>query len=120
MTWDVETRLAVLRFSEPTIGTGPAAEVLVKAMTRWVGKEEKPFGLLADTKNNPSVDAQWRATWGAFYKIHKNTGVMAVFNMGAVLRVMAELFRRAIGVNLKGFGVEEEARAWLRAQGIRA
>lgn len=120
LTWDAKTRLAILRFAEPTVGTGPAAEILVKAMTRWVGTDSEPFGLLADTKNNPSVDARWRATWGAFYKAHRNSGVMAVFNMGAVLRVAAELFRIAVGVNLKGFGHEEEARAWLRTQGIRA
>jgi hypothetical protein len=120
LTWDSQNRLAELRFSEPTVGTGPAAEVLVQAMTRWVGTESRPFGLLADTKNNPSVDAQWRAKWGEFYKLHKTSGVMAVFNMSAILRVAADLFRLAIGVNLKGFNHEKDARAWMQSQGIRA
>ena len=120
LTWDAGIRLAVMRFSEPAIGTGAAADTLVKAMTRWVGTDLRPFGMLADTKNNSSVDAQWRATWGSFYKAHRTSGVMAVFNTGPVLRVAAELFRLAVGLNLKAFDHEEDARAWLRAQGIRA
>src|SRR5262245_30161087 len=74
LTWHLKTRLAVLRYSAPTIGTGPAAEVLVKAMQQWVGTDGKPFGLLADSKNNPSVDARWRAAWGNFYKSHRTSG----------------------------------------------
>lgn len=120
LTWDPASRLAVMRFSETTIGTGLAAVPLVNAMSRWVGSDSGLFGLLADTKNNPSVDAEWRATWGAFYKLHRDSAVMAVFNMGAMLRVAAELFRLAIGVNLKGFDKEEDARAWLRMHGISA
>ncbi len=120
LTWDPKTRLAVLRFSEPTVGTGPAAITLVKALEKWVGADARPFGLLADTKNNPSVDSHWRATWASFYKVHRKSGIMAVFNMGAVLRASAELFRLALGMNLKGFNREEDARAWLRAQGIQA
>ena len=119
LIWNARTRLAVMRFAEPTVGTGPAAEILVGAMERWVDSD-RPFGLLADTRNNPSVDAQWRARWGMFFKAHKSSSVLAVFNMGATLRVLAELFRRAVGLQLKGFEREEDARAWLRAQGIGA
>src|SRR5689334_15825928 len=75
LTWDPGTRLAVMRFSEPTVATSPAADILVKAMTRWVGTDSGPFALLADTENNSSVDAQWRAMWGSFFKAHKSSGM---------------------------------------------
>jgi len=120
LSWDPGPRLAVMSFSEPTIGTGPAAASLVEAMKRWVGTDSRPFGFLVDAKNNPSVDIQWRSTWSTFYRVHKDSAVIAVFSMGAMARVAAELFRLAIGLKLKGFSQEGEARDWLRTQGIRA
>ncbi len=120
LTWEPGIRLATLRFAEPTIGTGPAAQILVKAITGWAGANFEPFGLLADAKNNPSVDAHWRSTWTAFLKIYKASMIIAVFNMGAVARITAELFRIGVGLNLKGFSQEKDARAWLKTQGIRA
>lgn len=120
MTWSPATRVATLRFTGDTLATRKEAEVLVEAMRRWVGDERRPFGLLGDGGRLSGLDAGYRATWGAFYKQHREDGHLAFFNMGPMVRVAAEMFRIGTGTKLKAFRSEEEARAWLREMGIPA
>lgn len=120
MTWDPNPRLAVLRFHRETRATGEDARVLVDAMTRWVGTDGGPFGLLGDGERLASLDAEYRSVWGGFLRLHRDEAFTAFFNMGPVIRVAAEMFRLGTGVQLKVFADEAAARAWLRQRGIAA
>lgn len=120
MTWTSESRLAVLSFERETHATGNDAAVLVDALTRWIGTDHKPFGLLGDGGRLAGVDAEYRAVWGRFFRQHRADSWIAFFNMAPLIRVAAEMFRIGAGLRLKAFAHEEEARAWLRRMGIPA
>jgi hypothetical protein len=120
MTWDVETRLAVIRFERETQATGKDAVVLVDALTGWIGTEGEPFGLLGDGGRLSGLDAEYRSVWGKFLRQHRADSRVAFFNMNAIVRIAAEMFRIGTGLRLKAFAGEAEARAWLRENGIPA
>lgn len=120
MTWDPQARLAVLRFAHDTTPTGPDAVVLVDALSRWVGDAGRPFGLLGDGARLRGVDAEYRAVWSRFLRRHRDDSTTAFFNMSAVVRIAAEMFRLGTGLRLKAFATENDARAWLREAGIGA
>lgn len=120
MSWDPESRLAVLRFEGETRATGKDAVVLVDALTRWIGTERRPFGLLGDGTGLGGVDAEYRSVWSAFFRQRRDDSYIAFFHMGPIVRVAAEMFRLGTGVRLKAFADEDEARSWLRARGIAA
>ena len=120
MTWDPDARLAVLRFARETTTTGPNAVVLVDALSRWIGTEGKAFGLLGDGGKLRGVDAEYRAVWSKFMGRHRADSFVAFFNMSAIVRIAAEMFRIGTGLHLKAFATEEDARKWLREVGIGA
>jgi hypothetical protein len=120
MTWDPDARLAVLGFSRETTPKGADAVVLVDALSRWIGTGGEPFGLLGDGAKLRGVDAEYRSTWSRFLRQHRANSYMAFFNMNAIVRIAADMFRIGTGLNLKAFATEAEARAWLRTVGIRA
>jgi hypothetical protein len=120
MTWDPDSRLAVIRFERETQATGKDAVVLVDALTGWIGTEGKPFGLLGDGGKLSGLDAEYRSAWGSFLRHHREDSHTAFFNMNAVVRIAAEMFRIGTGLRLKAFAGEEGARAWLRENGIPA
>jgi hypothetical protein len=120
MTWDPEARLAVIRFERATQATGKDAVVLVDAMTGWIGTESKPFGLLGDGGRLSGLDAEYRSVWGRFLRRHPSDANVAFFNMNAIVRIAAEMFRIGTGLRLKAFVTEADARSWLRENGIAA
>jgi hypothetical protein len=120
MTWDPEARLAVIRFERATQATGKDAVVMVDAMTGWIGTEGKPFGLLGDGGRLSGLDAEYRSVWGRFLRRHRGDANVAFFNMNAIVRIAAEMFRIGTGLRLKAFVTEADARAWLRENGIAA
>ncbi len=120
MTWDPEARLAVIRFESDTRATGKDAIVLVDALTRWIGTDNKPFALLGDGGRLGGVDAEYRSIWGKFFRQHRTDSYIAFFNMGPIIRIAAEMFGIGIGLRLKAFADEGEARSWLRKMGIAA
>jgi hypothetical protein len=120
MTWDPETRLAIIRFERETQATGRDARVLVEALTGWLGTDGRPFGLLGDGGKLSGLDAEYRSVWGNFLRRHRQDCYTAFFNMNAVVRIAAEMFRIGTGLRLKAFAHEAEARAWLREMGIPA
>lgn len=119
MVWDEDARLATLRFTKESHATGEEAVTLVEALTQWIGSEGRPFGLLGDGERLKGVDAEYRSKWGSFLKQHSECYV-ALFNMNAVVRIVAEMFRIGTGMHLKTFARESEARLWLRRNGIPA
>jgi hypothetical protein len=120
MTWDSESRLALLRFERETHGTGKDAEKLIEALVRWIGTDGKTFALLGDGSKLAGVDAAYRSLWGKFLLQHRKDCYIAFFNMSPVIRIAAEMFRIGTGLRLKVVAREEEARSWLRGMGIAA
>jgi hypothetical protein len=120
MMWDAEARLAVLRFERDIRVTGQDALALVAALTGWIGTDGKPFALLGDGGRLSGLDAEYRSVWQKFFRQHREDSFLAFFNMGPVIRIVAEMFRIGTGLRLKAFEGEGEARAWLREQGIAA
>ena len=118
MTWDSESRLAHMRFEVETHATGKDAVVLVDALTRWIGTDNKPFGLLGDGGKLAGLDAEYRSAWRKFFQQHREDSYIAFFNMGPIIRIAADMFRVGTGLRLKAFADEGEARAWLRRMGI--
>jgi hypothetical protein len=120
MTWEAGPRLAVIRFERETQATGEDARMMVEALTRWIGTDGKPFGLLGDGGRLSGLDAEYRSRWGSFLRQHRADCFTAFFNMNPVVRIAAEMFRLGTGLRLKAFATEPEARAWLREMGIPA
>ena len=119
LVWDAGTRLCVMR--QPDVrATGHHAEYLIGVMARWVGAGGEPFGLLVDVDRRAAVDAGWRSSWSAFFRQHRQHSYIAIFKMGPLVRIAAEMFRIATGVHLKTFTDESSARTWLREMGIAA
>ena len=120
MTWHPESRIATIRF-RPDILLGKEEGIfMIESLTGWTGGENKPFALLADTKGVRGTDAEYRGNTRDFFKLHRHHVYVAVTNMGPMIRMIAEMFRIATGIQLKGFADEVAARAWLREKGIAA
>ncbi len=115
-----EARLVVLRFASATSLTGEHGAALVDAMSRVMGERGERFGLLADCHGAQSTDADYRASTGEFFRHHRDTAHIALYNLGPIIRVVAEMFRVGIGLHLKTFDEDAAARSWLRKQGIPA
>ena len=121
LTWDPETRLAILRFEHETQATGQDARVLVDAFRGWIGTMGEPFALLGDGDKLSGLDAEYRNIWANFLMENRDRLYTAFFNMNPIIRIAADMFRVGTGLNIKAFGAQEEsARAWLREQGIPA
>ena len=120
LAWDPDSRLATLGFRKMTKGTGKDATRLVEAMSRWIGPDPKPFGLLGDGGKLAGVDAEYRSVWARFLREHRNQCSIAFFDMGVVVRIAAEMFRIGTGVRMRAFAKEDDARAWLREMGLNA
>jgi hypothetical protein len=120
MTWDARTRLAFIRFKGETRAAGEDAEALVNALTQWIGTDRTPFALMGDGGKLSGVDADYRSTWGKFFFQHRDDSYIAFFNMKPVIRIAAEMFGLGTRLRLKAFATENEARDWLRQQGIGA
>jgi hypothetical protein len=120
IAWHPESRLAVLRF-QPGITLGAReGTCLVDTLTSWIGADGQPFGLLAETQGVRGADSPYRVKTRDFFKQHRDNVFVAVTGMGAVIRVVAEMFRIGTGIQLRGFADEPRARAWLRRVGIAA
>ena len=120
VTWHRAARLASIRYTPGASLAGAEASVLIEALRGWLGATREPFAILADAKGVRNADAAYRATTTKFYKEYRDELYIALFNIGPLIRVMAEMFRIGSGLQVKAFGNEEDARAWLRGKGIAA
>lgn len=119
LSWSPATRVASLHGGP--YGTGAAAEVLVNAFSRWIAPgDRRAFAMLADGSRLDGMSPRWRALFGAFFKQHRDHAFIALTNIGPVVRVTADLFRIATGVQLRAFADTAAAHAWLREQGMTA
>ena len=113
-------RLLVVRFSSDIQVTGVHGAALVAAASAVMGGTQQPFGLLADAAHVTGADADYRTITGRFFAQHREGARVALFHLGPILRVVAEMMRVGIGMQLGSFGDEAAARDWLRSQGIAA
>jgi hypothetical protein len=120
LRWHPAARLAVLRFTADTSLTGKHGAVLVDSLTGWIGATDGPFALLADAKGVTGTDGGYRTATGDFFGQHRHNARIALINLGPVIRVVAEMFRIGIRLQLRTFADEAAARGWLRTQGIAA
>ncbi|MGH2582305.1 MAG: hypothetical protein ACRDFQ_05355 [Anaerolineales bacterium] len=120
MTWDPNSRIAFISFKEETRATGKDAQVLVSALTQWIGGQRIPFALMGDGGKLSGVDADYRREWGNFFLQHRDDSYITFFNMNPIIRIAAGMFGLGTGLRLKPFATEAEARAWLRQKGIGA
>jgi hypothetical protein len=114
MTWDPETRVAVVRHAREGAALGGDAAKFVDALTRWIGTEGEPFGFMVDGAKAGGLDAEFRSTYAGFFKLHRKQAAIALFNLSPLHRVVADMFRMATGMPLKAFAEEQAARSWLR------
>ena len=120
ITWHAESRLAVARFTSEVSLTGQHGTAMADALGRWIGTSVEPFALLADAERVTGTNGDYRAATGRFFGDHREAARIALIHLGPVIRVVAEMFRIGIRLQLKTFADEAAARAWLRTQGIAA
>jgi hypothetical protein len=118
--WDPRSRVASVRYAEDANLTAAAGVFIVEALTRWVGVDRQPFGVLADGSGLRGTDSEYRAKASAFFRQHRDTSYIALFHLGPVIHVVVEMFRVGTAIQLRSFGDEAAARAWLRTKGIAA
>ncbi|GGJ82904.1 hypothetical protein GCM10010123_10670 [Pilimelia anulata] len=119
LAWEPAARIATITFTDPAgRATGADATKLAGALATWIGADGAPFGLLGDAAGLRAMDAEYRAVWGAFFRAHRREARIALFHLGPLVRVGAEMFRLGTGVPMRTFGDEAGARAWLRGSGI--
>jgi hypothetical protein len=115
-----ESRLVEVRFAPDTTLTGAHGAAIVDALKRVMGAPGQRFGLLADARGVARTDADYRAVTGGFFGQHRDSARIALINLGPVIRIVAEMFRIGIRLQIKTFDDEAGARTWLRAQGVGA
>jgi hypothetical protein len=116
--WEPQSRVASVRYADGASLTGPDGPFLVDALTGWIGADGTPFAVLADAKGLRGTNAGYRASASRFFRQHRDTAYIALINVGPVIHVIVEMFRVGTGIQLKTFGAELTARAWLRTKGI--
>jgi hypothetical protein len=118
--WDPGSRVALIRYAPDANLTAADGEVLVGALTGWIGANGEPFGVLADGAGLRATSAAYRATMSRFFRQHRDKARIALINVGPVIQIVAEMFRVGTGVKLKTFASDAAARSWLGTTGIAA
>ena len=113
------SHLVVLRFANEVSLTGEHGQAMVDALES-VRTDGERFGLFADTKGVRGTDGDYRAVTGKFFGQHRDTARIALINLGPIVRIVAEMFRVGVRLQMKTFADEAAARSWLRTQGIGA
>ncbi len=120
LSWSASSRLLEVRFPHACRATRQEGAALVDILTQSIGTEGQLFGVLADAANVSGLDREYRLVTGDFFEQHRRDCLIAPYHMGAVIRVVAEMFRIGTGTRVKAFAAEAEARAWLRDNGVAA
>lgn len=120
MQWNPGTRLCFVHYHDGPKATAEDGRKLVAAISAWVGPQPKPFAILVDGGKIQGGQPGYRGVMGAFFKANREQIVFALFDLGPVLRITAEMFGLGAGIKLKAFATEDHAREWLRKEGVRA
>jgi hypothetical protein len=117
LSWDAEKRLAVLIYEVPIRATGEQARPLLKAFDEWLAGDQRTFYFLNDCKPLLHMDTECRAMWWDFFRPHCQHAWAALYNMSPLIQIVAQMYRAATGIRMKGFSNEAAARVWLRQKG---
>ncbi len=120
IVWNDGTRIAAVRCTPDALLTGPDAQHLKDTMKASVGVTAQPYALLVDTSGIRGTTAEYRSISAAFYREQGAALIIALFNLNPIVRILAEIFRVGIGLDIKTFKDEVHARAWLRQRGFAA
>ncbi len=113
-----ESRLVEISFTPNTTLTGQHGTAIVEALESVTGDVRATFGLFADAAGVVGTDADYRAVTGGFFSRHRATARIALINLHPIIRIVAEMFRVGIRLQMRTFDDEEAARAWLRKEGV--
>jgi len=120
LSWSHEQRLACVRYTPGATLALKDGDFLVTALGGWIGDAGEPFAVLAYASGLRGTDAEYRAKASGFFRQYRDTGFIALIDVGPVIRVVVELFRVGTGIQLKTFASEADALGWLRSKGIAA
>jgi hypothetical protein len=120
LTWSPDQRVVGVRYARDAVLKQRDGDFLADTLAGWLGDSTAPFGVLADADGLAGTDAAYRARAHQFFKQRRDHAFIALTNLGPVIHVVVELFRLGTGVQLKTFGNEADARAWLRTHGVPA
>ena len=120
VSWDDKSRVAFVRYMPDSQLSEAEGDLLVEALTRWMGTARVPFALIGDAKEVKGTDGAYRARISKFFKEHRDHAFLALINVRPVLQIVAEMFRVGTGIQMKTFPNEAAARTWLRGKGIGA
>jgi hypothetical protein len=115
-----ESRLVEVSFAPNTRLTRQHGTAIVEALAEVTRDGRETFGLFADAAGVAATDADYRAVTGDFFSQHRATARIALINLGPIIRIVAEMFRVGIRLQMRTFDDEPAARAWLRKEGIGA
>ena len=118
--WDPRSRIAAVLYAPDSNLTAEDGDILVDALTGWIGTQGERFAVLADGTGLRSTSAPYRAKASRFFRVHRDTACIALVNLGPVIQIVVEMFRVGTGIQLKAFASEAAARSWLAAKGIAA
>jgi hypothetical protein len=113
-----ESHFVAIRFAPDTNLTGRHGVVMIDALKAVMGEGGQRFALFADARGVCGTDTEYRGVTGKFFEQHRDTACIALINLRPIIRVVAEMFRVGINLQLRTFADETAARAWLRTQGI--
>lgn len=121
--WSASERIARMEFLRPdSFGTGNDARILISALQRWSGDDERPFAMLVDASRTSSVDAEFRAAFFEFFDSERERGRAAWFDARPHIQAIVTMFITAMQsrgpFHGRMFDTEDEARAWLRSEGV--
>ena len=124
LTWWPSSRLARMAFSEHNQAPdGGDARLVSAQLEKWVAGDE-PWGFLVDCSSIETAQAGWRNRFSKFFNEHRASSRIAWYDASPHMLVVIRMF--ATGLRASGpligepFATEDEARAFLRAQGVPA
>lgn len=124
LTWWPSDRLARMAFSEDNqTPDGADARIVSAQLEQWVAGGE-PWGFLVDCSSIETAQAGWRNLFSKFFNEHRVASRIAWYGASPHMQVVIRMF--ATGLRASGpligepFATEDEARAFLREQGIPA
>ncbi|MCW2920622.1 MAG: hypothetical protein JWL76_496 [Thermoleophilia bacterium] len=124
LSWWPTARLARMAFSDDNqTPDGADARVVSAQLEQWITGDE-PWGFLVDCSSIETAQAGWRNLFSKFFHEQRSASRIAWYGASPHMQVIIRMF--VTGLRASGpligepYATEDEARAFLRAQGIPA
>ncbi|HVM46202.1 MAG TPA: STAS/SEC14 domain-containing protein [Candidatus Thermoplasmatota archaeon] len=111
--WDARGRVLDIAYAEETVLTDAMGDETAAWLDRVLREQGPHLAILVDAKNVRDASAAYRQKLGSWFRDHRQTTRMAVYNLTPLVRVMALLFGKATRFPMKIAGSREEALRWL-------